>query len=145
LKESNPVELAEYAVANNLSEEAAFHWWVPSIIKKRDRIISAARARSHKRNQKIGIEIPKTVERALAIDQETNTSFWRNAIEKEMKHVLIAFDVLEDGAAEPRMSKRIPCHMIFDVKMDSTRKACFVAGGHMTDPPNNITYSSVVA
>jgi hypothetical protein len=62
-----------------------------------------------------------------------------------MKHVLIAFDVLEDGAAEPRMSKRIPCHMIFDVKMDFTRKARFVAGGHMTDPPSTITYSSVVA
>jgi hypothetical protein len=75
----------------------------------------------------------------------SNTSFWRDAIEKEMKHVLIAFDVLEDGAAEPRMSKRIPCHMIFDVKMDFMHKACFVAGGHMTDPPNNITYSSVVA
>jgi hypothetical protein len=35
--------------------------------------------------------------------------------------------------------------MIFDVKMDFTRKARFVAGGHMTDLPSNITYSSVVA
>jgi hypothetical protein len=29
--------------------------------------------------------------------------------------------------------------------MDFTHKAHFVAEGHMTDPPNNITYSSVVA
>jgi hypothetical protein len=35
--------------------------------------------------------------------------------------------------------------MIFDVKMDFTRKARFVAGGHVTDPPTSITYSSVVA
>jgi hypothetical protein len=35
--------------------------------------------------------------------------------------------------------------MIFDVKMDFTRKARFVAGGHMTDPPSSITYSSVVS
>jgi hypothetical protein len=35
--------------------------------------------------------------------------------------------------------------MIFDVKMDFTRKARFVAGGHMTDPPTSITYSSVVS
>jgi hypothetical protein len=35
--------------------------------------------------------------------------------------------------------------MIFDVKMDFTRKARFVAGGHMTDPPPTITYSSVVS
>jgi hypothetical protein len=35
--------------------------------------------------------------------------------------------------------------MIFDVKMDFTHKARFVAGGHMTDPPSSITYSSVVS
>ena len=34
--------------------------------------------------------------------------------------------------------------MIFDVKMDLTRKARFVAGGHQTDPPKESTYSSVV-
>ena len=39
----------------------------------------------------------------------------------------------------------ILCHMIFDVKMDLTRKAKFVAGGHMTEPPASITYSSVVS
>ena len=35
--------------------------------------------------------------------------------------------------------------MIFDVKMDLTRKARFVAGGHMTETPTSITYSSVVS
>ena len=35
--------------------------------------------------------------------------------------------------------------MIFDVKMDLTRKARFVAGGHMTDTPASMTYSSVVS
>jgi len=36
-------------------------------------------------------------------------------------------------------------HIIFDIKMDFTRKACFVAGGHKTDPPATLTYSSVVS
>jgi len=35
--------------------------------------------------------------------------------------------------------------MIFDVKMDFTRKARLVAGGHMTETPSSITYSSVVS
>jgi hypothetical protein len=35
--------------------------------------------------------------------------------------------------------------MIFDVKMEFSRKARFVAGGHMNDPPASITYSSVVS
>ena len=35
--------------------------------------------------------------------------------------------------------------MIFDIKPDFKRKARFVAGGHMTDPPSSITYASVVS
>jgi hypothetical protein len=42
--------------------------------------------------------------------------------------------------------QRIRCHMIFDIKMDDlTREARFVAGGHMTETPTLITYSSVVS
>ena len=32
LKDSNPIELAEYAVANRIDEEPAFKWWVPHIL-----------------------------------------------------------------------------------------------------------------
>jgi hypothetical protein len=35
--------------------------------------------------------------------------------------------------------------MVFDVKVDFTRKACFMNGGHMTEPPAAIIYSSMVA
>ena len=41
--------------------------------------------------------------------------------------------------------QEIKCHMIFDVKIDFTRKARFVAGGHMTEAPASLTYSSVVS
>jgi hypothetical protein len=36
LRISNPMEAAEYAVANKLAEEAAFAWWVPATLRKRD-------------------------------------------------------------------------------------------------------------
>ena len=35
--------------------------------------------------------------------------------------------------------------MIFDIKIDFTGKAHLVAGGHMTDTPASLTYSSVVS
>ena len=35
--------------------------------------------------------------------------------------------------------------MVFDVKMDFTHKARFVAGGHLTDTPETITYSSIIS
>ena len=39
VKESNPVELADYAVNNEIEKELAFNWWVPFTLRKRDRII----------------------------------------------------------------------------------------------------------
>ncbi len=41
--------------------------------------------------------------------------------------------------------QEIQWHVIFDVKVDFTRKARFVAGRHTTDTPGSITYSSVVS
>ena len=67
---------------------------------------------------------------------------------KEMKHVRPAFrpwdGSVEDAKDKLRGYQRIRCHMIFDVKMDFTRKARFVAGGHTTETPTALTYSSVV-
>ena len=145
LKESNPVEVAEYAVSMKLTAEPAFAWWVPYTIKKRDRIIKAVKKRYFKRMQKYGIELPKTVKRALEIDQETGTTFWRDAIKKEMSAVWKAFEILQEGAPDPVAHKRIDVHMVFDIKPDFTRKARLVAGGHMTDPPAAMTYASVVS
>ena len=34
--------------------------------------------------------------------------------------------------------------MNFEVKMDLRLKARYVAGGHLTDPPSSMTYSTVV-
>jgi hypothetical protein len=56
LKESNPVEIAEYAVAHELSDEPAFSWWVPFTLKKRDTIISAVSKRYWKRTKSMESE-----------------------------------------------------------------------------------------
>lgn len=45
LKESNPVEVAEYALANKLLNEPAFSWWAPYILRKRQRIIAKIKSR----------------------------------------------------------------------------------------------------
>jgi len=146
LKESNPVEVAEYAVANKISLEPAFAWWVPFTLKKKDRIVAAVNARYLKRTHKFGIEVPKTVKEALEIDRQTGTTYWRDAIDLEVKNVNVAFQDLEDGENVPVGYQQIRCHMIFDVKVGSLkRKARYVAGGHTTDAPAALTYASVVS
>jgi hypothetical protein len=63
-----------------------------------------------------------------------------------MKDVCIAFKILLDGQSAPIGYQKIPCHMIFGIKMEIFRcKARLVAGGHMTKAPATITYASVVS
>jgi hypothetical protein len=40
IKESNPIKVAEYAVANRIAKEPAFKWWVSNMLKHRNCIIS---------------------------------------------------------------------------------------------------------
>jgi hypothetical protein len=144
LKESYPVQVAEYAVANKIAEQPAFAWWVPYILRKRERIIQKVKTRYWERTHKYGVELPKSVKQALAIDRNTGTSFWKDAIEKEMKNVLPAFEFRDNDVMPPGF-KKIDCHMVFDVKLDLVRKARFIAGGHQTDPPKESVYSSIVS
>ena len=144
MKESFPVQTAEYAVANKLVEEPAFAWWIKDILKKQDQILSKVKTRDWKHTHKYGLELPKMVKEALEIDWQMGTDFWRKAIEKEMKNVMPAFQFTEDRKILIRY-KHIDCHMIFDIKMDLTRKAWLVTGGHQTDLPKESVYSSIIS
>jgi hypothetical protein len=134
-KESHPIQVAEYAVANKIA----------NVLHKHDHMICAYNTRYFKRTHMFGIEIPKSVEEALEIDRKTGTDFWLKAILKELKNVDCAFEFLKLGETIPVRFKWIPMHMIFVVKMDFTCKAHLVAGDHVTNPSTNITYSSVVS
>ena len=48
LKESNPIDTVEFAMARGIADEAAFAWWVPYTLKKRDVIIGKVQARFRK-------------------------------------------------------------------------------------------------
>jgi hypothetical protein len=123
-------------------------------MRKRERIISKLQKKYWRTEYKFGVRIPKTVDEALQIDQMTGMKHWENAMKKEMGKVSVAYkpkdDVTPDDVRKGRVKdmigfQEIKCHMVFDMKMDFTRKARFVAGGHMTQPATSITYSSVVS
>ena len=152
-KDSNPLELALYARDNGLTDQPAFKWWVQDVLRTQNRIIGKVKSRYWSTMHKFGIQLPKTVDEALQIDKDTGTDFWAKATQEEYDRICVAWKALEDTTPnEIRDGKskkligyqEIDCHMIFDVKMDFTRKARFVAGGHTTETPSSITYSSVV-
>ena len=128
-----------------IADEAAFCWWVPYTLRKRDRIISAVNTRARKTSHKYGIAVPLTVKEALDLDRANGNTFWRDAIDKEMKNVAVAFEILDADKPIPLGWKKSSGHIIFDVKMDFTRKARWVKDGHRTPDPESSTYAGVVS
>ena len=68
MKESHPVEVAEYAKARCIDKEPAFKWWVPHTLKTRQVILAALKKRIRKATHMYGIEIPTSVEHAFQLD-----------------------------------------------------------------------------
>lgn len=146
LKESNPIETAEYAASRDLLSFPAFAWWAPYTLKKRDRIIKQVQHRSVKRKIMFGVEVPESVQEAHDLDKANGNDLWTKAINKELANVLVAFKLLQDDEKPPAGSKLIDYHLVFVVKMDLTRKARLVADGFRNkDVPTYDTYSTVVS
>ena len=57
----------------------------------------------------------------------------------------IAFQVLDTGVRAPAGWSRVTGHLVFDVKMDFTRKARWVLDGHKTPDPIGSTHAGVVS
>lgn len=145
MKESYPIETSEFAVHMDLVDSPAFKWWVPFTLKKRDQIISKVQHRLVKKSFKYGHSVPNNVKEAYALDVQNKNTKWRDAIAKEMKNVRIAFRILESGENLPPAHEYVPCHMVFDVKMDGTKKARLVATGCKTADPEGSTWAGVVS
>ena len=108
-------------------------------------IIAKVKARIRKTTHKYGIELPTSVEHAYKIDRENGNTFWRDALSKEMTNVGIAFEVLDEGAKPPVGWSKVTGHLVWDVKMDFTRKARWVLDGHKTPDIVGLMYAGVVS
>ena len=97
LKESYPVELTEYSVAQGIDHQPAFCWWVPHVLHKRDHIIAVVNKCYRNRTHKFGFKVPKLVKCALEIDHENQNSLWQDAIALEMEAVHVAFKSINEG------------------------------------------------
>jgi hypothetical protein len=144
LKESNSVEVAEYADSKSLLDAPTFVWWAPHVLNNRSRIIADVTKRYHKRTHKFGIEVPKIWDDCVRLDKENDNTILQDAVRKEMQNVRIAFKIL--NGISPPTYQEIRFHMVFDVEMEDFRlKARFVSGGHINDTPHAMTYASVVS
>jgi hypothetical protein len=101
LKESNPVEVDEYAATKILLNTPEFIWWDPYVLQKRTVSIAAVTKHYNKRTQKFGIEVPKSWDDCLKLDKENDNTLWQDAVSKEMKNVIVAFKILNGEESAP--------------------------------------------
>ncbi len=147
----DPVTLAKYAKENNLLNTPGWKFLrrIANRAKKLQRMLNQSKMRSHRHavRYKFGVCVPRNVKEAYQLDKENGNTLWRDAMDLELTQ-LIEYQTFVDAglnAPTPTGYQKIRAHMVFDVKQMGKRKARFVAGGHMTNPPKDSMYSSVVS
>ena len=87
VKVSYPVELAEFALQNELQDELAFAWWIGYTLKKKARICTKTKSKYWQKTHKYGFQMPKMVKQAIGHDKKDGNTLWWDALMKEMKNV----------------------------------------------------------
>ena len=59
----------------------------------------------------------------MEIDRRNENTTWKDVLALEMFNVGVAFEILEEGQAAPLGWSKVSGRLIWDVKMDFTRKA----------------------
>jgi hypothetical protein len=94
------------------------------------------------RKNNYGIEVPRSSVRAKELDRVNGN--WMDALILE-HNIGVAFEVLEDGKSAPQGWTKASGHIIWDLKMDFTRKARWVLEGRTLPKPERTTYAGIVS
>ena len=113
------------------------------------RMINQVRLKNYRNRPryKYGFQVPRDHDEAVMIDEREGNTKWQDSehLEVSQLYEYDTFQSLGIGAEIPEGYKKIPCHIVYDVKHDGRHKSRMVAGGHRTDTPIESTYSGVVS
>ena len=107
--------------------------------------MSEISSRVRRCSHRYGIEVPTSIASAKEIDEKNGNEFWEKAIKKEMTNIGIAFSIFSEGEKATIGWIKAISHLVFDVKMDFTRKARWVKDGHCTRDPTTLACAAVVS
>ena len=79
------------------------------------------------------------------MERKKGNTLWMDLLAKEMGNLNVAFEYLEFGEKAPPGWYKTTGHIIFDVKMDFTRKAWWVKDGHKTKDSTTSSFAGVVS
>jgi hypothetical protein len=149
----NPVTCAVYAREHDLLDVEGWKCFrnLAKCEKHFLRLVKQAKMKSYRQSPKykFGYRIPKDYEEALKLDELNQNTKWEVATVTEMSQ-LKEYECFIDAGIygrdkPPDGHKKICAHLVFHVKNDGCHKACYVAGGHLTNVPNVSVCSRVVS
>jgi hypothetical protein len=149
LIKDDPISVANYAEENNLLETPGWKR-VKHFAKNKPRL--ARMVKQVKRTNKhkgpvyqFGIQVPRNVKEAFELDKRNGNTLWQDAMSKEIGNIQ-EYKTFKDMGIVAYINgyKKIIVHFVFAVKHDLRHKARLVAGGHLTEPTMEGSYSSVV-
>jgi hypothetical protein len=151
IAKDDPVSVADYGKANDLLSEPGWKR-IRNIARKKknlQRMLNQARIDPGRRvpKYKFGVQIPKGYSEVETLDKINGNTMWKDACQKEID-LLQEYKCFQDAGKytpTPRGYQRIKLIWVFDVKQDLRRRARLVAGGHMTEPIKESSYSGVVS
>ena len=95
---------------------------------------------------KFRVRVPFGVKQTMQLDKESNTTYWFDAIKKELdclnKHQVFRF--MKIGEKAPTGYTCVSCHFVFCVKFDLCCCTSLVAGGNWTSLQKDDIYSEVI-
>jgi hypothetical protein len=117
--------------------------------KKMLRMVNQSKIRSYKTSKKYmyGIEIPRSYDDGVRLDNLHGNDKWQTATKLEMDQ-LHEYDTFHDkgiGTTPGEEYKKIRVHLVYAVKHDGRHKARLCANGNLTEVPIDSVYSGVVS
>ena len=151
LRHHDPLLCITYAYRNGLVGK--YGWsWIKEYMESDQafgRMVKAYKtSRETGRKFKFGIEVPRNAKHASELDKANDNAGWRHATDLELEQINDhkTFRVVPDDQPIPKGYKRIPYHIVYDVKFDGRLKARLVAGGHRSpEVPREDVFSGVVS
>ena len=116
LKQSFPLETAEFAISRGIDDEPTFLWWVPWNLSLRDKIIAIVNKRISIVRHKNDVDLPNEGAHIKKLDEINGSIMWMDAINSEMEN-------LEDRDKIQVGLNKTSSHLVFDVRMDIERKS----------------------
>ena len=113
-------------------------------LKVCDKIVVSATRRLREKKFKFGVKVPRNLKHAKKLDDDNGNTLWVDALKLEMVNLSCGLHSLDDDEPTPVGWTRASGHIIWDVKMDFTRKARWVKDGHRTPDLESSTFAGVV-